>query len=302
MNGVLHAIKPPGMTSSNLVVALKKILNTRKIGHTGTLDPGACGVLSVCVGRATKVADYLMSENKTYIAGIRFGTSTDTLDSYGKTTETGGRHITLSDLKRACAAFLGELDQVPPMYSAIKVNGQKMYQLARQGKEVLLPARPVAVYAIEILEFNRNENSCLLRIECSKGTYIRSLCDEIARKMGTLGYVSFLMRSQSGAACIHDAYTLDEIADMAQRGDYSFLQPTDDALAGFSACVLEDYLFPIITTGTPIDLARVKNGQIIPRGAELRVYCGGKFIGIGRSEENTLKMKTMVYITINAGL
>lgn len=299
MNGVLQAIKPPGMTSSNLVVALKKILNTKKIGHTGTLDPGACGVLSVCVGRATKVADYLMSENKTYIAGVRFGASTDTLDSYGTVSARGGRAVTREELRDACSAFLGKIDQVPPMYSAIKVNGQKMYQLARQGKEVLLPARPVTIYSIDVLEFNRNENCCLLRIECSKGTYIRSLCGDIAKKMGTLGYVSFLLRTRAGAACIRDAYTLDEIADMAQKDDYSFMQPTDDALADFDACVMEDYLFPILTTGTPIDLARVKNDSQIPRGADLRVYCGGKFIGIGRAEENLLKIKTMVYIGVS---
>lgn len=296
MNGVLHAIKPPGMTSSNLVVALKRILNTKKIGHTGTLDPGACGVLSVCVGRATKVADYLMSGRKAYIAGVRFGAATDTMDSYGKAVQTGGRHIELSELRDACAAFLGDLGQVPPMYSAIKVNGQKMYQLARQGKEVILPARRVTVYSIDILEFNKNENSCLLNIECSKGTYIRSLCSEIAQKMGTLGYVSFLLRSQAGTVNVKEAFTLDEIAEMAQKGDYGFLQSTDNALADIEACMLEEYLFPIVTTGTPIDLARVKNGALIPRDSDLRVYCGGKFIGIGHADENMLKIKTMVFL------
>lgn len=287
------------MTSSNLVVALKRILNTKRIGHTGTLDPGACGVLSVCVGRATKVADYLMSAKKTYMAGVRFGASTDTLDSYGKTTETGGKRIGIKELREACAAFLGEIGQVPPMYSAIKVNGQKMYQLARQGKEILLPARRITVYSIDLLEFNQAENSCLLNIECSKGTYIRSLCAEIAEKAGTAGYVSFLLRTKSGQAALRDAYTLDEIEEMAQKGDYGFIEPADAALADMQACTLEDYLFPIVTTGTPIDLARVKNGSGVPRNAGLRVYCGGKFIGIGFAQENTLKIKAMVYISMD---
>lgn len=296
MNGVIHTVKPPGMTSSSLVVALKRILNTKRVGHTGTLDPGACGVLSVCVGRATKVADYLMSGKKTYIAGIRFGVATDTLDSYGKIIETDGSSVGIDELRNACVSFLGEQGQIPPMYSAIKVNGQKMYQLARQGKEILLPARKITIYSIELLDFDQGENSCLLRIECSKGTYIRTLCGDIAKKMDTIGYVSFLLRTQSGAANISDAYTLNEIEELAHRGDYSFFDPVDAALSGMKDCILEDYLFPIITTGTPIDLARIKNSLGIPRKMDLRVYCGGKFIGIGRAEENTLKIKTMIYI------
>lgn len=297
MNGVLHAIKPPGMTSSNLVVALKRILNTKRIGHTGTLDPGACGVLSVCVGRATKVTDYLMSSQKTYIAGVRFGISTDTLDSYGKAMHVRGVQVEERELEKACAAFIGEISQVPPMYSAIKVNGRKMYQLAREGKEVLLPARNISVYSIDLMEFNRTENSCLLKIECSKGTYIRSLCADIAGKLGTVGYVSFLLRARSGAADIAGALTLQEIEEMAGRNDFSFLEPADRALSGLDACVLEDYLFPIVTTGTPIDLTKVKNGSLIPRGADLRVYCSGRFVGIGSAVENTLKIKTMIYLS-----
>jgi tRNA pseudouridine55 synthase len=296
MNGVLHVIKPPGMTSSNLVVALKKILNTKKIGHTGTLDPGACGVLFICVGRATKAAGYLIDGKKAYIAEFAFGTATDTLDSYGTVTQNKQKQVSFYELKEACAAFTGALNQVPPMVSAIKVNGQKMYQLARKGKKISLPARRVTVYSIETLEFDEANRTCLLRIECSKGTYIRSLCADMAEKMGTAGHVSFLLRTSAGGADIRDAYTLDEIKGMAEKGDYGFLRSMDEALSVYPECVLEDYLFPIVTTGTPIDLAKTRNGSLIPRDEDIRVYCGGQFIGMGRADGDILKINTMIYL------
>ena len=296
MKGVIHAIKPPGMTSSNLVVALKKILNTKKIGHTGTLDPGACGVLSVCVGRATKIADYLMAGRKTYITEVTFGKSTDTLDSYGKEASSGGSLVTYDELRDACEKFTGEISQIPPMYSAIKVDGQKMYSLARQGKEVLLPARQITVYSIEILGFNQAQNICLLQIECSKGTYIRSLCADMAKEMCTMGYTSFLLRTRTGNAEISQAFTLAEIEERAQKADFGFMIPVDKAMSHYGQCVLEDYLFPILTTGTPIDLTKVIKGDEIPRNADLRVYCQNQFIGMGRAEEDMLKIKTLIYL------
>ena len=296
MNGVLQAIKPPGMTSSNLVVALKKILNTAKIGHTGTLDPGACGVLFICIGRATKLSGYLMDGNKTYISEFSFGCATDTLDSYGTATSRGGKPVTYAALKEACAVFNGEIQQVPPMFSAVKVGGKKMYQLARAGKEIVRPARRVVVHSIEILEFNEKKSACLLRIHCSKGTYIRSLCADMAAYMGTEGHVSFLLRTSAGGGEIRDAFTLREIREMVQKEDYRFLEAPDKALSGYKSCTLDAYLFPIITTGTAIDLTKINKPSSVPRKEDIRVYCGGEFIGIGRAEENLLKIKTMIYL------
>jgi len=296
LNGVIHLIKPPGMTSSNVVVAVKKICNVKKTGHTGTLDPGACGVLSVCVGRATKIADYLMESRKIYIAGVRFGSTTDTLDSYGRITHTSSGRATPEALKSACAAYTGEQSQVPPMYSAIKVNGQKMYDIARQGREIELAPRQITVYAIDMIEMDEAAQTCLLRIECSGGTYIRTLCAELAKQMGTLGYISFLLRSHACNTDVSQCRSLDEIASMAAAGDHSFLIPADSALADFPQCTLEDYLFPIVTTGSPIDLSRIKNGDAVPRQKELRVYCKGVFVGMGYCQDNLLTMKTMYYI------
>lgn len=296
MNGVLQAIKPPGMTSSNMVVALKKILNTGKIGHTGTLDPGACGVLFICVGRATKVSGYLMGGAKTYIAEFTFGTETDTLDSYGKVTGTAQKQVSYLELKAACEAFTGEIEQVPPMVSAIKLGGQKMYDLARRGRQMDLPARQVRIHTIEILEFNETAGTCLLRIVCSKGTYIRSLAADMAAGMGTAGHVSFLLRTSAGGGDIKEAYTLEEIRRMAEKGEHRFLMPIGDALAGYKSCVLEDYLFPIVTTGTPIDLTRIKDPSSVPANEDVRVYCGGELVGMGRTEGSLLKINTMIYL------
>jgi tRNA pseudouridine55 synthase len=282
-----------------MVVALKKIMNIRKIGHTGTLDPGACGVLFVCVGRATKIADYLMNEKKTYIAEFSFGKATDTLDSYGKEEKAVKNIVTYDMLKKACKAFCGKTDQVPPMVSAIKVNGQKMYQVARKGKKVDLPARRIVIYSIDILEFHQSEGTCLLRILCGKGTYIRSLAADMAAKMNTLGHVSFLLRTSAGEGDIRDAYTLDEIKKMTEEGDYSFLESISNALSGYKSCMLDDYLFPIVTTGTPVDLTKIRNASQVPRGEDICVYCKNKLIGIGRAEGDLLKIKTMVYLRDN---
>jgi len=296
LNGVLHAIKPPGMTSSNVVVALKKILNTRKIGHTGTLDPGACGVLFICLGRATKISGYLMNGNKTYIAEFKFGFETDTLDSYGTVTRHAEKPVSYAELKETCRAFCGEIEQVPPMVSAIKLNGRKMYELARKGKEIKLPARRVTIYSIDLLEYSEAKSSCLLKIVCSKGTYIRSLAADMAQSMGTAGHVSFLLRTSAGDGDIRDAYTLDEIRSMAEKDDFGFIKPVDDALAGYKSCRLDDYLFPIVTTGTPIELNRIRNASDVPEGEDIRVYCGDELIGMGHAEGGILRIKTMIYL------
>lgn len=296
MNGIIHVIKPPGMTSNNLTAAVKRILNVKKTGHTGTLDPGACGVLSVCVGRATKLADYLLSGRKTYVASVRFGAETDTLDSYGAVTRTGGGRVALAALKGACKAFTGEQEQIPPMYSAIKVDGRKMYELARQGKEIELAPRQITVHRIEILEMDESEGTCLLEVECSAGTYIRTLCADIAKHMGCLGYVSFLLRSKACITDVSECHTLDEIEAMVATGDGSFLISSDKALEIYPQYTLEDYLFPIVTTGTPIDLLRMQKGAQVPRDRLLRVYCRGEFIGMGNAQGDVLKIRTMYYI------
>ena len=213
MNGIINVYKEKGYTSHDVVARLRGILKTKKIGHTGTLDPDAVGVLPVCVGNATKVADILTDRDKEYICEMRLGVTTDTLDMSGKVlTESPLSQVEKldeRDIADAVNSFKGDIMQVPPMYSALKVNGKKLYELARSGVEIERKPRPVTIHSIKI------EEICLpvvkLRIECSKGTYIRSLCDDIGKKLGVGGAMESLVRSRVGRFKLEDAKTLDEI-------------------------------------------------------------------------------------------
>ena len=175
MEGVVNVLKPPGMTSSDAVVDIRHIFGTRRVGHTGTLDPGAAGVLPICVGRATRLFDYLVEKEKTYIAELCFGAKTDTQDSYGRCLEKSDVQVSRSDLESVLPKFHGAIQQIAPMYSAVKCGGKKLCDIARQGQEVELAARKATIYEILVLDeiaFNR----FLIRIRCSRGTYIRTLC------------------------------------------------------------------------------------------------------------------------------
>ncbi len=213
MNGIINVYKEKGYTSHDVVARLRGILKTKKIGHTGTLDPDAVGVLPVCVGNATKVADILTDRDKEYICEMRLGVTTDTLDMTGKVLTESPQTAVMSldgrDIQKVIESFTGGIMQVPPMYSALKVNGRKLCDLARQGVEIERKPRPVTIHYIEILSM------CLpvikFRVECSKGTYIRTLCDDIGRTLGVGAAMESLVRSRVGRFVLEDARTLDEI-------------------------------------------------------------------------------------------
>ena len=213
MNGIINVYKEKGYTSHDVVARLRGILKTKKIGHTGTLDPDAVGVLPVCVGNATKVADILTDRDKEYICEMRLGVTTDTLDMTGKVLEECPQKTVLSlnekDIEEAILSFTGEIMQIPPMYSALKVRGQKLCDLARKGVEIEREPRPVTIFSIEI------ESICLpivkFKVLCSKGTYIRTLCDDIGKKLGVGAAMESLVRSRVGRFELSDARTLDEI-------------------------------------------------------------------------------------------
>ncbi len=295
MNGVINILKPPGMTSNDVVVRLRKILNTKKIGHTGTLDPLASGVLPVCVGRATKIADYIMQESKEYIGEFTFGIKTDTQDSMGKVIATSNKCVDINSLKGVLGEFVGCIDQTPSKYSAIKIDGQKAYNLARKNIEVNLPKRSIMVYNIDILYYKAN--SYLLKIACSKGTYIRALCEDIASRLQNVAYLSFLLRTKTCGFNIENSYTLKEIEECTQKEDLSCLIPIDKALDFMPSIILEDYLFKIVTTGTPIDLEKAP--LQISDATNYKVYCNNIFVGIGTKTENFLKIISMIYINEN---
>lgn len=288
MNGMINVLKPPGMSSSGVVVFLRRILGVRRIGHAGTLDPGAAGVLVVLAGRSTRLSDRVMNHKKTYLAEITFGVATDTLDSYGEVTERTDCSVRRQELEAVLPEFLGKIQQVPPLYSAVKIEGRKSYELARKGLAVQKPPREVMIYGLTVRE-QRGENRFLLEVVCSKGTYIRTLAADLGKRLGVPACLTFLLRSASGGSDVTHAYTVDEIRAMAERGDHSFLQPPEAALGELPALVL----------GGEWEFA-LQNGQTIVTGepvktGEYRLYCREIFYGIGRAEEGTVRLETALY-------
>lgn len=228
MDGILNIYKEKGYTSHDVVAVVRKTINQKKVGHTGTLDPDAEGVLPVCVGKATKLADYIMNSGKTYIAEITFGAETTTQDSSGEIIKTYDFDFDEEKITSAVKSFVGEYMQIPPMYSAIKINGKKLYELAREGKEVERKARKVTIYNIEILEFIPPEK-IKISVDCSKGTYIRTLSADIGKKLGSGAYMSHLIRSRSGNFNIKNSITLDKLKELCQNNmaEKAFLTMTD---------------------------------------------------------------------------
>lgn len=212
MDGIFNVLKPPGMTSHDVIGFLRRALNTKKIGHGGTLDPDAAGVLPVFAGTATRLLSYAMEGRKQYIAEFTLGEQRDTGDDSGTLVKTMPvPELSEAKLKEVLQSFLGKQIQLPPMYSAIKINGQKLYQLARKGVEVERQARPIEIYKLELLDFSASKFT--VAVECSKGTYIRVLGEDIATALGTCGTMSFLLRTQVGSYLLNEAHTLQEIAE-----------------------------------------------------------------------------------------
>lgn len=288
MNGVLNVLKPPGMSSGQVVGAVRRLFDTKKVGHTGTLDPGAAGVLPICVERATKLADYIMRGDKEYIAEMTVGAETDTLDSYGTVTQAGGKPIRKDELMELLPRFTGELLQTPPAYSALKQDGVPLYKLARKGITVEKPPRGVTIHRIELLEGETNR--FLLRIRCSKGTYIRSLVADMARAAGSYACMTFLLRTETGGFQIEDAFSLDELADMKNRGDA--LIPMETAVGFLPKVGLPDHLYDAACSGAAIDLARA--GIQARADADHTVWCRGEMVCISHAAEGYLKVKTML--------
>ena len=205
MNGILLIHKPSGMTSHDVVNRIRRILHTKKVGHCGTLDPDATGVLVLCIGKATKALQFLMSEEKEYITTLSLGTATDTYDASGTVIESR-EYDGVENVVEVLQSFVGNQKQIPPIYSAIKVKGKKLYEYARNHEEVKIEPRDIIIHEIELLQ--QDENEITLRVRCSKGTYIRSLCVDIAKKLGYPGHMSKLIRSQSGHFRLEDCSTL----------------------------------------------------------------------------------------------
>lgn len=214
MDGILNLLKPPGMTSHDVVSAVRRALGVKKVGHTGTLDPGVAGVLPICVGRATRLAEFIAGEDKAYRAEITLGVITSTQDSFGEVLEEkDASHIMQGDVAYMLTRFHGEIMQVPPMVSAVKVGGKRLYELARAGVEVERQARPVTIHKLQLLDFRPGAHPVFyVDVVCSKGTYIRTLAHDIGAQLGVGAHMSYLVRTRSGPFTLEQAATLEELA------------------------------------------------------------------------------------------
>ena len=216
MDGIFNIYKEKGFTSHDVVAIVRRTIHMKKVGHTGTLDPDAEGVLPVCVGKATKLSDVIMDGRKSYRAMLRLGMTTTTEDASGEVLETKEVDFNEDKIREVVASFIGRLEQVPPMYSAVKVNGKKLYELAREGKEIERKSRTIEVYDIRIRQFllpDRVE----IDVDCSKGTYIRTLCSDIGKALGCGGHMAELLRTRTGAFSLENAIRLDELKALAEQ-------------------------------------------------------------------------------------
>lgn len=246
MDGIINVYKERGYTSFDVVAKLRGILHERRIGHTGTLDPEAEGVLPVCVGSATKACELLLDKEKEYEAVLLFGVETDTQDITGKIIKRSAVTVGYEEAKEALLSFVGTYGQIPPMYSALKVNGKKLYELAREGKTVVRAPRPVTIYSIKVLsgpfpEAEEGEKTIRFRVSCSKGTYIRTLCEDVGKKLGCGGCMKSLKRTRVSSFLEADAHKLPAIEEICAAGKASeILLPTDRLFMRYPALFMRD--------------------------------------------------------------
>lgn len=296
MNGIINVNKPIGITSHDVVYKLRKILSIKKIGHTGTLDPDASGVLPMCIGRATKVADMLTAQDKQYFAEVTLGSATDTLDKTGTVVETAEVNVTEKDILKELTNFVGEIEQIPPMYSAIKIDGKKLYELAREGKEIERKPRKVKIESIDVANFDLENNKFSIKVDCSKGTYIRTLCDDIGRRLGCFAHMSALERTKSGRFDIKSSYTLEQIEQMANAGDLSFFIPIDAVFEEYDKLIISKRKAQKMCNGVRVSVQGIEEGELY------RVYDEtGNFLTISQAEKGELKILKTFYQTIGEG-
>ncbi len=262
MDGIINVNKPLGITSHDVVYRLRKILNIKKIGHTGTLDPDASGVLPMCVGKGTKLAEYLTAADKQYMARLQLGAFTDTQDASGKVTESFDVCVTEEQIYDAVKKFVGEITQIPPMYSAIKIDGKKLYEFAREGKTVEREPRRISISNIEIKSIDLENAAIDMLVDCSKGTYIRTLCNDIGAELGCGGHMSALNRTKSGRFEIENAYTLEQIEQMAKDEDFSFMTHIGEALPEYERIILAERNAGRVRNGIRITVGGLQEGEI----------------------------------------
>lgn len=282
MDGILNINKPIGLTSFDVVAKVRRLTGTKKVGHTGTLDPDATGVLPICIGKATKIIEFLMEKDKIYRVGLLLGKATDTQDASGKTLYEKPVEASFKEIEETIIGFLGSRDQIPPMYSAIRIDGKRLYDLARQGIEVERKPRPITFYKIDLLSMEKLDDKVkvVLDVECSKGTYMRTLCHDIGEKLGCGGHMMSLVRTRSGPFLLEDAHTLEDLEELksSQKLESAFMM-MDRAILHFPAAYVSD-----------IEAKRLKNGLGVIYKCLAPGFCriyheDGRFLAIGKGSE-----------------
>ena len=293
VNGIINVYKEKGFTSFDVVAKMRGMFHQKKIGHTGTLDPDAEGVLPVCLGKATKVCDLLTDKDKEYKAVLLLGQETDTQDITGQVLNTAPVTVTEEEVRKAILSFVGAYEQVPPMYSALKVNGQKLCDLARKGITVERKARPVTIHKIEIVNIQLPEIEMI--VSCSKGTYIRTLCDDIGKKLGCYGCMKSLLRTKVDCFTLDKAYTLSQLQEQMNEKteqDWDFIEPVDSVFKKYKSVVVKEDAQKLVVNGNRIPVEYVNDFSEDKKCANVRLYSfEHKFVGIYTYIEETGEYK-----------
>lgn len=295
INGVLLIHKEKEFTSFDVVAVVRKCLMQKKAGHTGTLDPNATGILPVLLGSATKAQDIIPCQDKRYLADFRLGIATDTLDIWGEVIEEKPAKCTAEDIEKALEAFRGEIEQLPPMYSAVSIGGKRLYQYAREGKEVTRRPRAVTVYTLDLICFDEKTQSGRLEIACSKGTYVRSLIDDIARSLGTVGVMTDLVREEACGYSLNDAITLDQLKAITENGEIDESAPywrsVESLFAEYPALTVSDKQANRFKNGNPLDVARTEAKNSAEAQKIYRVKDReGNFLSLGIVQDDMIKL------------
>lgn len=284
MLGILVINKSKGMTSHDVVYHLRNKLKIKKIGHTGTLDPMAEGVLPMCINKATKVASYISNDSKEYIAGLEFGYETDTQDSTGKILNKTQNIPRIEEIKKGLKEFQGKILQTPPMFSAIKINGQKLYNLARKGQVIERPKRQVEIYNLELID----EKNLKLKVSCSSGTYIRTLVHDIGISLNSFCVMTSLVRTRVGRFTINEAITLEELKNLSLEEINSKLYSMEEALYYLPKYNIKDSFYDKLLNG-------IKYYDENADSSMKRIYCKNQFIGIGNFIDGRLKIRILIW-------
>ena len=291
MNGVINIYKNTGMTSFDVVAMVRRVAKMKKVGHTGTLDPAASGVLPVCLGKATKIIDYIMENKKVYRVNLKLGMVTDTYDLEGEVLrEEDASHITKDEILNCINSFVGTIDQVPPMYSALKQNGVRLYELARQGIEVHREARKITIYSIENIKIESNDN-IQMDVCCSKGTYIRSLCYDIGEKLNVGATMTALERIQNGPFTKEEAINIEDLSEELLE---KHIISIEKALDSFEKITVNEKFGKLLRNGVKVFDNRMYSEEV-EFNKLYRVYeDNGVFLGLGKRDEKRFKLEKLL--------